>query len=527
MWCELGALPYDVWSAKILPLLDLHDVVRVDTAIVSKIGRDEFSAVLKNHRVPFDDCRVKGKVADVVQWINGRCIKVSGVKIARNHTCTLHAISLISHLVGSISVHFSNILHGMNDGLQLISSNTLIRVNELYIDAPNRRRSELLFVDKDSIVAATIQHFPALSKLTVSLYGQFGPQMSQALSLRGGLLEEVSITAYPVFSVAQVILITANSCPRLRRFTLKSGVTNRELTSAMLALLLRRCPLLEELSVAVACGGTIGSAAEVIGESRKLTKLCCPELVLDGAALAAWVNTDARLVELEVSWKLYATDVDDCAAVVLGRLRELQISDVRATCGLQGALRFTTNLRTLLIAMMTQDPAVPLPLSIVTQIAVTCRHLIYINLSNLAGIDDGDAVDKVFAALAEHNSNLQRLSVSVCSYIGDRTVLAIAAHCPQFRTLDVKHGLRLTDDTLLALVRGCTLLTKIRSYSGTTAVTEAGLVALADHGHTCLEALCVRTSFAVSDSTRELLRERCPKLRLNLIHKQAGFLSPG
>jgi hypothetical protein len=123
----------------------------------------------------------------------------------------------------------------MDDGLQLISSNTLFRVSELYIDAPNRRRSELLSIDKDSIVAATIQHFPALSKLTVSLCGQFGPHMCQALSLRGGLLEEVSITAYPVFSVAQVILITANSCPRLRRFTLRSGVTNRELTSAMLA----------------------------------------------------------------------------------------------------------------------------------------------------------------------------------------------------------------------------------------------------------------------------------------------------
>jgi hypothetical protein len=63
---------------------------------------------------------------------------------------------------------------------------------------------------------------------------------------------------------------------------------------------------------------------------------------------------------------------------------------VKATCGLQEALRFTTNLRTLLIAMMTLDPAVPLPLSIVTQIAVACRHLICISISNLAGIEDGE-----------------------------------------------------------------------------------------------------------------------------------------
>jgi hypothetical protein len=245
---------------------------------------------------------------------------------------------------------------------------------------------------------------------------------------------------------------------------------------------------LEEVSVAVACGGTIGSGAEVLEAPGKLTKLRCPELELDGAALAAWVNTDARLVELEVSWDLYATDVNGSAAAVLERLRELQISDVRATCGLQEALRITTNLRTLLIAMMMQDPAVHVPLSIVAQIAVACRHLIYIHITNLAGIDDGDAVDKAFAALAEHNSNLQRLSVSVCRYIGDRTVLAVAAHCPQFRDLQVTHGLRLSDDTLLDLVGGCSHLAGVYTLD-TVEGTEAGLLALADQRPACLVLL--------------------------------------
>jgi hypothetical protein len=281
---------------------------------------------------------------------------------------------------------------------------------------------------------------------------------------------------------------------------------------------------LEEVSVAVACRGTIGSAAEVLEAPGKLPKLRCPELELDGAALAAWVNTDARLIELEVSWDLYATDVTDCAAAVLGRLRELQIRDVRATCGLQEVLRFTTNLRTLQIAMRMQDPAVPLPLSIVTQIAVACRHLIYINITNLAGIDDGDAVDEAFAALAEHNSNLQRLCVSTCDYIGDRTVLAIAAHCPLFRDLEVTHGLRLSDDTLLALVSGCSHLIAVYTLE-TVEVTEAGLLALADQRPACLVLLRLCSSGTIGEVTRERLRERCPKLRLNLTNENVRWFS--
>jgi hypothetical protein len=260
--------------------------------------------------------------------------------------------------------------------------------------------------------------------------------------------------------------------------------------------------------------------------ANNLTKLYCTELALDGAALSAWVSTNKSLVELDLSWDLYAKDVSASAADALARLQELQIHDVTATCGLREALRYTTGLRGLLV-QLEESSEVPLPLSIVTQLSTTCKHLVHVELFNSAGLDDGDEVDEAFAALAENNRDLQSLTVSTCDYVGDRTVLAIAAYCPHFRRLDVKHGLRLRDDTLLALVRGCSQLTKIRSYSGTTAVTEAGLVALADHGHTCLEALCVRTSFAVSDATRELLRERCPKLRLNLIHKQAGFLSPG
>jgi hypothetical protein len=94
---------------------------------------------------------------------------------------------------------------------------------------------------------------------------------------------------------------------------------------------------------------------------------------------------------------------------------------------------------------------------------------------------------------------------------GDRTVLSIAAHCPQFSSLLATHVSRLTNDPLLTLVRGCTHLTKVASGSAMAAdITDLGLVALAECGLACLRSLCLWCSLDVTDATQQLLRERCP-----------------
>jgi hypothetical protein len=513
MWSALGELPYDLWATKIVPLLDLRDLVRIDTAIVSKSGRDGFSAVLNYHCVQVDDCRVKGNVADTFRWINERCIKVDAVKIARDRITALCAVDQLLRFAGSISVSFSNVVECMAGGWQHVSSNTLSRVNELAIHAPFRSGEDPFFIDKDRIVAETIQRFPRLSKLTIGLCGSVGHYICQALSSSGSLLEEFSVIPYVVSSAMQVIATLADSCPQLRRFSLHYSITYQDSTSANLALLAHQCRLLVELSFTPPneCVDTFGSAAEVIAASKCLTKLSCRLLVLDGAALAAWVNGNAKLTVVELSWGLYAKDVPDSAADALARLRELKIHDVSATCGLLEALRFTVNLRTLLIRTVA-DPDVYVSLAVVTQLANTCRQLIQVEFDNCKGLTGGDAVDAAFASLAERNQNLQSLTVYTCNLIGDRTVLAIAAHCPQFRRLEVTHGLHLTDDTILALIRGCSHLTEVSTFGNVT-VAEVSLVALADHGHACLETLSLRTGLRISAATEQALRERCPKLR--------------
>jgi hypothetical protein len=213
-----GAAIPDLWATEIVPLLDLRDLVRIDTAIVSKSGRDGFSAVLNYHCVQVDDCRVKGNVADTFRWINERCIKVDAVKIARDRITALCAVDQLLRFAGSISVSFSNVVECMAGGWQHVSSNTLSRVNELAIHAPFRSGEDPFFIDKDRIVAETIQRFPRLSKLTIGLCGSVGHYMCQALSSSGSLLEEFSVIPYVVSSAMQVIATLANSCPQLRRF---------------------------------------------------------------------------------------------------------------------------------------------------------------------------------------------------------------------------------------------------------------------------------------------------------------------
>jgi hypothetical protein len=520
MWSGLGELPRELWTANVLPLLALNDLVRVDTAIASKIGREEFSALLKDHHVQFDDSKLIGDVAGAFRWTHVRCLHVDTVKIGRHHCNALRTADQVQQRVGSIFLSFSDVVEGMDDGLHHISSNTLSCVHELYF-GPYKQSSGHSSIDEDGAVAETVRRFPGLKKLTIEVNSQLGPQICQALTLRGKLLDEFSLVASAVPDAAYVISTAANACPQLRKFTLDYNVTHQPPTSASLALMARQCPLLEELVVISPGEYMAGSAAEVITAANNLTKLCCSELVLDAAAMSAWVRTKRNLIDVALSWDLYAKDVSASAVDALARVRELSIHNVSGTCGLQKALRFTTGLRGLFIEME-ESSEVPLPLTVITQLAETCSELTHVELFSCGGLDDGDAVDAAFAALARHNRDLLSLTVATCDYIGDRTVLAIAAHCPQFRELEVTHGLLLTDDTLLALVRGCGLLTTVASSNDVSDVTEAGLVAVAHYGHACLETLCLRTSYVVSDATRELLRERCPKLRLHLIHEETS-----
>jgi hypothetical protein len=263
MWCGLGALPRELWAAKVLPLLGLNDLVRVDSAIVSTTGREEFSALVNDHHVQINDSQVTGDVADALHWSHTRCLKVDSVKISRNHSIALCAAGRMQQRPGGISLSFPDVQPCRDDGLQHLPSDTLSCVNELSF-GPYTLSLGNSSVDTDTVVAATILHFPGLTKLTVQMCDEMGPHVCQSLSQRGKLLEEFSLVADVVPDAAHVISAVANSCPQLRKFTLQYNATDQPPTSASLALLAQKCPLLEELVVTTPWESTVGSAVEVM-----------------------------------------------------------------------------------------------------------------------------------------------------------------------------------------------------------------------------------------------------------------------
>jgi hypothetical protein len=520
MWCLLGQLPRAMWTVHILPLLSLRDSSRLDCSVCSKRARAELLAMIEDHSIQVHDGTVKGGMRALIQWISFRRLKVETITITRNHCVALKSIDEQLSLteVGNISLSYPAITEDMNNGLVVVSDNTLSRVKSLYFGPFSPLDISTAHVPKDMIVAETILYMPKLTHLTVTLNAELGDKLCLVLALRGGLLREVSIHAYAVPDAEVVVETVAGACPLLRSFMLEYHLTNNTVALDSLQSLLSECPRLQELFISPPTGeDLLASAAQLLNASTNFTTLHCSKLILDRAALSAWATHGTNLTSVGLTWQLYQADIDERAGDALAHVRDLtasNLADEDALRGLQEALHYTTRLQALTVTL-DRIEAPGLPLSLVTQLAASCTHLVSVALHNGAGLDDGDAVDAAFAVLAEHNPHLQALLMHPCVYIGDQTVGAIAKHCPRFRSLEVYPELRVSDAGLVALVRACLHLTRITT--GASSVTDAGLLAVAENGAPFLESLRLQTSSPVSERTKAMLKEGCPKLRnLNL-----------
>jgi hypothetical protein len=520
MWCLLGQLPQAMWTVHILPLLGLRDLSRLDCSGCSKQGRAELLAMIENHSIQVHDGNVKGGMRALIQWISSRRLKIETITITRNHCVALDSIDEQLSLteVGNISLSYSAIAEGMNNGLVIVSDNTLSRVKSLYFGPFAPLDILTAHVPKDMIVAEAILYMPNLTHLTIALNAELGDKLCLVLALRGGLLREVSIHAYAIPDAEVVVETVAGACPMLRSFMLEYHQTNNTVTLDSLQSLLSECPRLQELFISPPDReDSLGSAAALLNAATKFTTVHYSKLILDRVALATWVTHGTKLTSVGLTWQLYQADIDERAGDAFAHVRDLtasNLADEDALRGLQEALRHTTRLQTLTVTLDCIE-APGLPLSLVTQLAAFWTHLVSVALHNGAGLDDDDAVDAAFSALAEHNPHLQALLMHHCVYIGDQTVSAITKHCPHFESLEVYPQLWASDAGLVALVRACLHLTRITT--GASSVTDAGLLAVAENGAPFLESLRLQTSSPVSERTKAMLKEGCPKLRnLNL-----------
>jgi hypothetical protein len=484
MWCAFGNLSRDLWAGPVLSLLDLRSLNRLDSAISSKAGRAEFVKMLEQQDVQVHDGGVKGNVKDFIRWISLRRLRVRTITITRDHPLVLAEIEDMQPIVDEILLSYSAAVEGMNNELAFISPHILSRVDSLYFGPITLRDIDTAHVDKDKIIAQSVSYLPQLARLVINMNTQLGRNLCWALQNRGGQLRELNVQTYAVQDADAVLCSVAAGCPKLQSITFLFSLTNKAVTLAGLLSLSHGCPLLEVVSINPPYDALISSAAPFLETSSNLTSVNCSTLILDCAALSTWIAKKTNLKSVGLAWDLYQQDVSEHAAEVLGRVKDLtadRVGAMGAIRGLQEALRYTTQLETVKINLeQSMGLHLPLPLSIVTQLATSCTRLVSVWLSNTEGLDGGEATDEAFALLAAQNRNLQEMFVLRCNHIGDQTRHSTGAHPPPVRSLYICPALRVTDAGLLALARGCPKLSKIST--GASRVTDAGLRAVAECG---------------------------------------------
>jgi hypothetical protein len=125
--------------------------------------------------------------------------------------------------------------------------------------------------------------------------------------------------------------------------------------------------------------------------------------------------------------------------------------------------------------------------------------------------------------LASRCTKLQTLYLPGEQFLPDQhdcgdAVIAIVARNPLLETISVPGKKWLRDDVMAAVAASCPLLHELRAQTGPTALTDAGLVALAQ-GCRKLIAACELSGPELTDVSVLALAEHCPDLTIvNLVH---------
>lgn len=259
----------------------------------------------------------------------------------------------------------------------------------------------------------------------------------------------------------------ADNVPTLEALEIASAVA---ITDAGLRTLALRCPHLTRLNVS-ACQRILGPGLAAIADHAPHLR----ELALaDCSHIGEWVVLRCvygfpRLEHLNVARCVQITD----------HVLKTLAHQCRA-------------LRSLILTDCTQVTDVG-----VVHVAQKCHRLEKIALSRVERTEK--ITDTACAALGEHCSALQDVSLAGCNFLTDAAIKWLAAGCTKLTSLDVSNVFYLTDVSLRALGDHCHDLTTLR-LSNVKNVSDVGLRLLAS-GCRKLSTLHVSNLYLVSDGS--------------------------
>lgn len=218
----------------------------------------------------------------------------------------------------------------------------------------------------------------------------------------------------------------------------------------------------------------------------------------------------ASLTSLSIYWNNH---LSNRAAIQLSlhckQLRQLSLSGCKGI-GSTGILSLASRLRHLEELDLTRLP-------LVDDVAVTAIAQASRSLAGLRLYADAQLNDPPIIALAKSSgSSLTLLDCTGLNSVTDAAVLSLAEHCPRLRHLVLSWVLELTDRSLVAIARRCSL--RLLSVHGIRGLTTSTLDALAENQAKSLEALDVRGCIGMGSPSPTELLQRLPGLTTFIIH---------
>jgi hypothetical protein len=527
--------PAEVATAKIFPLLSARDLVRLDSANLThrtrrltRCFRGMTSSVSLGHMT---DQKLE---CTAWEWFWAR----SAVIIPSRNKVNLEQLSRMvgnEHLVrGAINLTYEGSTHSeLCDrvlGIQAVARK--VWQLEVTIDEPGDPLLRVLSsLTNLKVLCISLSNGPHEKVLSTLLEG-CAPLLSLAVNedltltdtLRTALQRHVpTLTALFLtagFSTATDLYDLVAQCSNLRSLSLREGLPphiddDTAMPAASALAIARGCPNLQALEISHTDPG-IDALTVFASHCPDLGHFCSLDTLagsnITNTALATLASNCPALTTLwNVSWGVTDEAVVHAAESWLSRLQRVSLRGLEPFLGggdgdgeetETGGPESVVSVyhHTLILAMALLRDVRALSLSMFHELG-----------------------SEQLQVLASRCTKLQSLHLPGEQFFPDQhdfgdAVIAIVARNPLLETISVPGKKWLRDDVMTAVAASCPLLHELRAQTGPTALTDAGLVALAQ-GCRKLTAACELSGTELTDVSVLALAEYCPDLTIvNLVH---------
>ena len=505
MWNYICNLPSHLVRDHVLGLLQLHDIVQLDQAVVVAPSRLQLHALLEHFDVvEFKSEKLGSRINEALVWLNKRKCKISLLKLEIDK---LSPDLLDFPLIDKCELNVPKTLTASR--LELFHSEFLINVHSLRFRG-DQRTAEVLFRKLPNVSSLEIVGSGERQGLLTALkcgwpikslkmwYPVVDLTLIETIACNGSHLEELDLIMFSSAVDPNTLLrAIVNSCKQLRTIALMSDDTIMiRVTDAVIIALAKSCLLLERVDFSF-CSLTDSSVMALAENCNRLKCLSVNGGMITYRSLLALSEYGLPLESLSFPVvPIPEAQLPRCAHA-LSRI------PTTSTPPALPELRLMTNLTTVNYHLE-RHPA-PAEAVYAELLAAQCSTLKSIYLyDRISGA--------LLAALVQQNKNLANLSVSCAVCDEDLALLASSAkHIKQLFIME--ECVNVTDAGLLALSEHCWQL-QVLYIPSCPQVTEAGLARVIEGCHqlTSLEV----SAACMSQETALQLRAQHRKLHITL-----------